>query len=699
MSDRETNLLASVTEISRRFYFWIAGLSLVVLWGGYAYVHQIRQGLVVTGMRDEITWGLYIINFVFFVDISKGGALLSAALRLSHAQWRGPITRLAEAMTVFSLCIGVPMILLDVGRPDRLLSLLSYARLQSTIVWDVVGVATYLGASLVYLYLPLIPDVATLAAQPGIGRWRRRLYQTMAVGWTGSAEQWQLLKRAIGIMTVVVIPLAISMPTSWIFAMTLRPGWNSAIFGPYFVMAALYSGCAIVILSMYLVRKIFRLQSYLEPAHFRNLGSLLLVFGLFFLYFNINEYLTMSYKSEGAERDLLNRLISGEFASLFWMAELLSKPLPLFLLLAILFVKPWQQFVIPGTILASAFVVVGIWLEHFIVVVPTLASPLLPMQRVPEEWMYYNATWVEWSITIAAFAAFLLIYSLLSKLFPLVSIWESRPGEIVPAREMEMQVAPAMQPQPSLPRSLGVLFIACLLTAAVSAQAQEPPPGKPRKGTVLSIQGAPVLPANRLRVGPAEGASEPVSPSPAPSFADRMWGNLSFRSEPTEAQEPLPAIALIAVLHDEEGNPVSFQVIRFILKTSFGSELEFGSRPTDAEGRAQLVINDPRCGKHLVKATYLGNAANAATSAEATVDFGACPAPSLPSEGILITPYPTPNIALPLVGFYGLALLGVIYSFGYLVLWRLRRAGKGGEAPALPAAPGSAKLPSLGPIR
>ena len=697
MSDRETNLLASVTNISRRFYLWVGGLSVIVLWGVYAYVHQVRQGLIVTGMRDEITWGLYIINFVFFIDISKGGALISAALRLSHAEWRGPITRLAEAMTVFALCIAMPMILFDVGRPDRVLSLLRHARIQSTIIWDVVGVATYLVASVVYLYLPLIPDLATLATQPGMGKWRRRLYRTMAVGWTGSADQWQLLKRAIGIMTVVVIPLAISMPTSWIFAMTLRPGWNSAIFGPYFVMAALYSGCAIVILSMYLLRRIFRLENYLEQAHFRNLGSLLLLFSVFFLYFNINEYLTMSYKSEGAERDLLNRLISGEFASHFWMAELLSKPLPLFLLLAILFVKPWQQYVVAGTILASAFVVVGIWLEHFIVVVPTLASPLLPMQRVPEEWMYYNATWVEWSITIAAFAAFLLVYSLLSKLFPLVSIWESRPWEIVPTREM--QVAPAMQPQPSLPRSLSVLFLACLSMAAVSAQAQEPPAGKPRKGTVLSIQGAPVLPANRLRVGPAEGASEPVSPGPASSFADRIWGNLSFRSEPTEAQEPPPAIALLAVLHDEEGKPIGFQVIRFILKTSFGSELEFGSRPTDAEGKAQLVINDPRCGKHLVKATYLGNSVNAATSAEATVDFGPCPAPSLPSEGILITPYATPNITLPLVGFYGLALLGVIYSFGYLVLWRLRRAGKGGGGPVPPPGPGSAELPSLGPIR
>ena len=659
MSDRETNLLASVTNISRRFYLWVGGLSVIVLWGVYAYVHQVRQGLIVTGMRDEITWGLYIINFVFFIDISKGGALLSAALRLSHAEWRGPITRLAEAMTVFALCIAMPMILLDVGRPDRVLSLLRYARIQSTIIWDVVGVATYLVASVVYLYLPLIPDLATLATHPGMGKWRRRLYRTMAVGWTGSADQWQLLKRAIGIMTVVVIPLAISMPTSWIFAMTLRPGWNSAIFGPYFVMAALYSGCAIVILSMYLLRRIFRLESYLEQVHFRNLGSLLLLFSVFFLYFNINEYLTMSYKYAGAERGLLDRLYSGEFASHFWIAELLAKPLPLLLLLAVLFVKPWQQYVMPGTILASVFVVVGIWLEHFIVVVPTLASPLLPMQRIPEEWMHYRASWVEWSITIAACAGFLLIYSLLSKLFPLVSIWETRAGATVPVREVP--AVPVMRPQRSMPQSVSVLLIGCLLTlAASSARAQEPPSGKPRKATVLSLQHQDRPPGKPV---PAVPETAPSESAPAPNGGENLF----------------PPIVLSASLQGEDGKPLSFQVVRFVLKTSFGTELEFGGRPTDAEGKAQLVITDRRCGEHLVKVSYAGNETNAPAFNEGAVDFGPCPSSALPDMGILITPYPTPGVTLPFAGFYGLTWVLVLYSVGYLVLWRIPRSGKSGE--------------------
>src|ERR1039458_2012083 len=163
MSDREANLLDSVTTITWRFYLWVGVLSAVVLWGLFAYVRQVSRGLVVTGMGDQISWGLYITNFVFFLGLAKGGTLISASLRLFHAEWRRPITRLAEAVTVFALCIGGPMVVVDLGRPDRMLNLFRYTRIQSTIVWDVLGISTYFIASLVYLYLPMIPDLAALA--------------------------------------------------------------------------------------------------------------------------------------------------------------------------------------------------------------------------------------------------------------------------------------------------------------------------------------------------------------------------------------------------------------------------------------------------------------------------------------------------------------------------------------------------------
>jgi len=244
MSKREEHLLSTLTEASPRFYVWMAFLLAVVAWGLYAYVHQIRDGLVVTGMRDQVSWGLYITNFVFFIGISHAGTLISAILRVTNTEWRRPITRLAEAITVFALCIGAPMVIVDLGRPERMLNLLRYGRIQSPILWDVLSVSTYLTGCAIYLYLPMIPDVGMLAEKSELPAWRRRLYKKLSLGWTGSPTQWALLERSITVMAVMIIPLAVSVHTvvSWIFAMTLRPGWNSSIFGPYFVVGAPFGG-------------------------------------------------------------------------------------------------------------------------------------------------------------------------------------------------------------------------------------------------------------------------------------------------------------------------------------------------------------------------------------------------------------------------------------------------------------------------
>jgi len=226
MPERETNLLRSLTETSWRFYLWVGALAAVVLLGCYAYWQQLRHGLIATGMRDQVSWGLYITNFVFFIGISHAGTLISAILRVTHTEWRRPITRLAEAITVFALCVGAPMVIIDLGRPERLLNLIQYGRIQSPILWDVLSITTYLTGCVLYFYLPLIPDLGLLAAQPGLAGWRRRLYHTLALGWSGSPAQRQLLERAISVMAVVIIPLAVSVHTvvSWIFSLTLRPG-------------------------------------------------------------------------------------------------------------------------------------------------------------------------------------------------------------------------------------------------------------------------------------------------------------------------------------------------------------------------------------------------------------------------------------------------------------------------------------------
>ena len=286
-SDRETNMLRVLTHTSWRFYACFGFLSCVALWGLYGYILQLRHGLIVTGMRDQISWGLYISNFVFFTGISYGGTLISAILRVTDADWRHPITRLSEAITVFALCVGGPMVIIDLGRPDRMLNLFVHGRIQSPILWDVIAVSTYLAGCALYLYLPMIPDLALLANMPELSAWRRKLYRFLIFGWTGTPGEQRLLEKCISRMAILMIMLAVSVHTvvSWIFAMTLRPGWNSSIFGPYFVMAAVYSGTAAVVLSMYILLKVLHLDDYLKPSHFRNLGMLLLTFSLLYLYF------------------------------------------------------------------------------------------------------------------------------------------------------------------------------------------------------------------------------------------------------------------------------------------------------------------------------------------------------------------------------------------------------------------------------
>ncbi|MFN3477516.1 MAG: NrfD/PsrC family molybdoenzyme membrane anchor subunit, partial [Candidatus Methylomirabilales bacterium] len=243
-------LLEPILKTGKGFYITVGILSAIVLWALYAYSVQLRYGLGVTGLNRPIFWGVYITNFVFFIGISHAGTLISAILRLCKAEWRRPITRAAEVITVLVLFFGVASVIMDLGRPDRALNIIKHANLSSPLLWDVISIGTYLTASTIYLYLPLIPDIALLRNQ--VRGWRRRLYAPLALGWRGTEGQRRRLDRGIAIMAVLVIPIAVSVHTvvSWIFGMTLRAGWNSTIFGPYFVSGALFSGAAAVVTAM-----------------------------------------------------------------------------------------------------------------------------------------------------------------------------------------------------------------------------------------------------------------------------------------------------------------------------------------------------------------------------------------------------------------------------------------------------------------
>jgi Ni/Fe-hydrogenase subunit HybB-like protein len=427
-----------LVRTSSIWYVWVAFLVVTVIAGAVAYIYQLQNGLAVTGMRDSVIWGLYITNFVFFIGISHAGTLISAILRASQAEWRRPITRMAEAITVVAVLIGGIMPVIDLGRPDRIPNMILHGHISSPIIWDFVSIATYLTGSLIYLYLPLIPDLA-LARDRLQGtqfKWRWRLYKFLARGWQDTPEQRRRLERGINIMMILIIPIAVSVHTvvSWIFAMTLRAGWNSTIFGPYFVVGAIYSGIAGIITVMYIFRRIYHLEAYITKQHFRYLGYLMLVMGVIYFYFTFSEYLTSAYKMQEGENSLLEQLMVGQFALPFWSFVVGGMVIPI-----LITALPWTR--TPGLIVFAAILVnIGMWIKRFIIVVPSLALPLLPA-----DWGVYTPTWVELVITAAAFAGFALIFTLFAKLFPLISDWEMKEGwersesEIVPTEGQPKQ--------------------------------------------------------------------------------------------------------------------------------------------------------------------------------------------------------------------------------------------------------------------
>lgn len=672
-SPREANLLRVLQTTSWRFYAIASFLGLVVLWGVFGYVTQLRHGLVVTGMRDQISWGLYIANFVFFTGISYGGTLISAILRVTDSGWRHPITRLSEAITVFALCVGGPMVIIDLGRPERMFNLFVHGRIQSAILWDVIAVSSYLAGCALYLYLPLIPDLAILAERHDLAPWRRKLYRTFAFGWSDTPAERRLLEKCISRMAVLMIMLAVSVHTvvSWIFAMTLRPGWNSSIFGPYFVMGAIYSGTAAVILSMYILLRVLHLQDYLKPVHFRNLALLLITFALLYLYFTINEYLTSAYKVEGPERLLLRQLFFGDYAVLMWLTQALVLFVPLIMMASVLLFRSLRRFTAPVVAAASVLVIVGAWMKRYLIVVPTLTDPFLQNKNLPYTWLHYRPTWVEWSITFGGVAVFLLMYMAFTKLFPMVSMWETREDEVPVATAPAVAASPAPRRLGSLP-TMTVLLIAGLLCTAGYARAGAKPPAKPPETTTLSITWHQV----------ARAAADADTSSPAQTLPEggsavtRMFGRLlGWVAGPPDDDPPTPQMVITATLLGAKNEPVPYQVVGLSLKTSFG-KLDYGVRPTNAEGKAQFALDDRRYGQYAVEANYAGGDQFAAAHAAANVDFGARPAPALPTHGVLITPYATAAIGVPFLVFFGATWVAFLYIGVYLLWIRLPQLRK-----------------------
>jgi len=412
----DRDLLRSVEDsgVGFRVASTLLGLVLLTVW--VIFGRQILLGLGVTGLNQPVTWGFYIVNFVFFIGISHAGTLISAILRLSQAEWRRPITRMAEVITVVVLAIGAFHPMLDLGRPDRALNIFTAGRLQSPLLWDVSSISAYFMASTVYLYIPMIPDIALLRDRGARPRW---LYAFMAWGWQGTARQQAVLERAVSILMVLVIPIAVSVHTviSYIFAMTLQPGWHSTIFGPYFVVGAIFSGIAALMMVMIVLRRIFHLERYLKQVHFDYLSRLLLIMSLLWFYFTFSEYLTAFFGNEPAEMRVFFYKVTGPYAPFFWSMVAANFLVPVVIL------SFRRTRTIPGIFIASACIVVGMWLERLNIVVPSLANPRLPLPTG-----YYIPSLVEWVMFAGAIATFILGFVIFARFFPLISVWEIQEG-------------------------------------------------------------------------------------------------------------------------------------------------------------------------------------------------------------------------------------------------------------------------------
>jgi Ni/Fe-hydrogenase subunit HybB-like protein len=408
-------ILEPLTHASKTYWIIVGILGAIVLWSVFAFTDQFIWGLGLTGMKHPISWALYLVNFVFFIGISHAGALVSAVLRLTNARWGTPFGRAAEAVTVFSLAAGPTNILFDLGRSYLFYWVPLHAQFKSPLIWDFISISTYFTVSNIFLYVLLVPDIALLRDRfPG----RRWFYKPLSLGWTGTEKQWKILGKIMAILCVAVIPIAVSVHTvvSWVFGMQTQPMWHSSIFAPYFVTGAIFSGIATIIIVTIVLRKVYHLEEYFKPYHFNNMGLLLLVFTLLWLYFTFAEHLTVGYGGGVEELAVLYAKLTGKYAPLFWLMTVLCFVIPFPILVF--------RRTIPGLMTASICIVIGMWLERYTIIIPSFSEPRLPYPRGS-----YTPSWVEWSMLAGLCAGFTLAFLLFSKLFPVVSIWETEKEE------------------------------------------------------------------------------------------------------------------------------------------------------------------------------------------------------------------------------------------------------------------------------
>ncbi len=403
------------------FGFAIAfGLMMVLL---FAVSYLLVAGVGIWGINIPIGWGFAIVNFVWWIGIGHAGTLISAILLLLRQKWRTSINRFAEAMTLFAVACAGLFPLLHMGRPWLFYWMTPYPnpmwmwpQFRSPLVWDVFAVSTYAIVSLLFWFVGLIPDLATLRDRAK-NRAAQTIYGILAMGWRGSAVHWHRYETASLLLAGLATPLVVSVHTvvSFDFAVAQVPGWHSTIFPPYFVAGAIYSGFAMVMTLAIPIRKFYNLEDFITMRHLGNMAKVMLATGLIVAYGYMMETFMAFYSGNPFDKFSIVNRMTGPYAFFYWMLIVCNIAIPQLL---------WSSRVrssVPMLFIISLIVNVGMWLERFVIVVISLHRDFLP-----SSWgMYYPTRW-DWATYVGTIGLFLTLLFLFLRFLPMISIYEMR---------------------------------------------------------------------------------------------------------------------------------------------------------------------------------------------------------------------------------------------------------------------------------
>jgi molybdopterin-containing oxidoreductase family membrane subunit len=404
--------------------WWLAFLTCLAGTGWFlvAVTITIARGIGMWGNNMPVAWAFGIINFVWWIGIGHAGTLISAILLLFQQKWRTSINRFAEAMTLFAvMCAGMYPIL-HLGRPWFAYWLFPYPKgplqlwpqFRSPLVWDVFAVSTYFTTSLLFWYVGLLPDVASLRDR-STKKWQQYFYGVLALGWRGSARHWHNYRSAYLLLAGLATPLVLSVHSivSWDFATSILPGWHATIFPPYFVAGAVFSGFAMVLTLIIPARRIMKFEHVVTHKHLENMCKVLLAMGLVVSYGYLMENFIAWYGSNPFEKYTFWNRRFGPYAPLYWLMIFCNVVVPQ------VFWSKRGRSSLAIIWIASILINVGMWLERFIIIVVSLHRDFLP-----SKWELYSPTWVDWSLYGGTLCFFGMCFLLFLRLFPAIPVSE-----------------------------------------------------------------------------------------------------------------------------------------------------------------------------------------------------------------------------------------------------------------------------------